>query len=264
MKTKRLVIFGVSIALFIAVIAAAVNAVFTVSSVEVRFQTFSERGKEEAAVLQTQLDQTFLGRSTTFLNVNDVQTEVGKFPCFRVKTLEKQFPRSVVISLEEREETFAYHRENGGYAIFDSEGVYLYDREENVNRLGGENILVEGFSLTIPTSGNTVTGDGFSALLQLTDTFRYRLGTVRANVRSVEFFERKNEGTYFRIRMQEGVILEIHLPQQNMQEKAEAMIEAYEELSETQKTYGYLDIIDLGDGKFHKPHHRDEIYVKND
>lgn len=148
--------------------------------------------------------------------------------------------------------------------IFDAEGVYLYDREENINRLGGENILVEGFSLTVPTSGGAVTGDGFSALLQLTDIFRYRLGTVRANVRSVEFFERKNEGTYFRIRMQEGVILEIHLPQQNMSEKASAMIEAYEELSETQKTYGYLDIIDLGDGEFHKPNHRDEIYVKND
>lgn len=261
MKTKKLVVLGVCAALLIAVIVAAVNAVFTISSVDVRFQTFSQRGKTEAVTLQEQLDEMFLGRSTTFLNVDDVRRALEEYPCFRVEQLEKQFPKSIVISISEREETFAYRRENGGYAILDAEGVYLYEKEENVNRNGGENILIEGFQFTTGDQGKAVVSENLPLLLQLTDTFRYRLGNVRANVRNVTLLDRKNEGMYFQIQMQEGVVLEIHLPQNNIQEKASAMVEAYFELSEIQKTYGYLDIIDLGDGEFYKPNHRDDIYL---
>jgi len=263
MKTKRLVILGICAAFLIAVVAAIVNAVFTVSAVEVRYQTFSESGRAEAAQLQQKLDETFLGKSTTFLNLDDVKEETKAFSHFRVEKLEKKYPGTVALSVTEREETFAYLRENGTYAILDQDGTFLYDSEENVNREGGENVLLSGFALTVPSSGEGVTGSGFAALLKVTESFRLKVGAVRANIRSVELTERKIEGEYFRMQMNEGVVLEIHLPQNNTEEKAEALAEAYLELTEVQKTYGYLDIIDLGNGEFHKPVHREEIYLEN-
>lgn len=261
MKTKKLVIFGISAALLIAVVAAAINAVFTVSSVQVNFRTFSEQGKTEAAQLQEQLEETFLGRSTTLLSLDDVRAEVKKFPWFKVESIEKKFPSNVVLSVSEREETFAYRRENGVYAILDETGAFVYDSADNVNRNGGENILLSGFEWEIPSVGETASGEFFASVVGMTDAFTRVLGNVRANVESVALVHRTIEGDYFQLKMREGVMLEIHLPQNKTKEKSESMAEAYIELSETQKTYGYLDLIELQDGTFHEPSYSDDIYL---
>ena len=57
MKKKVLILTGVAVALLIAVIAAALNAVFTVARVEVHFSVCSSQGEAEAVLLQGELDR---------------------------------------------------------------------------------------------------------------------------------------------------------------------------------------------------------------
>ena len=64
-------------------------------------------------------------------------------------------------------------------------------------------------------------------------------------------------GDYFLLEMREGVTVQIFTPENHTEEKAEAVIEKYLSLSETEKTYGFFDvIIDSIDGGFTVSNHR--------
>ena len=95
MKKKVLILTGVAVALLIAVIAAALNAVFTVARVEVHFSVCSSQGEAEAVLLQGELTDAYVGRSTTFLKLEEVEGVVERYPAFRVVSAEKHFPRTV-------------------------------------------------------------------------------------------------------------------------------------------------------------------------
>ena len=185
MKKKVLILTGVAVALLIAVIAAALNAVFTVARVEVHFSVCSSQGEAEAVLLQGELTDAYVGRSTTFLKLEEVEGVVERYPAFRVVSAEKHFPRTVSLTVEERKECYAFRRENGLYAILDEEGVYLYDREQNVNRRGGENILLNGFALLAGEAGTKVSGEYAQELVSMLSVFTEALGDARANVVSV-------------------------------------------------------------------------------
>ena len=96
MKKKVLITPGVAVALLIAVIAAALNAVFTVARVEVHFSVCSSQGEAEAVLLQGELTDAYVGRSTTFLKLEEVEGVVERYPAFRVVSAEKHFPRTGV------------------------------------------------------------------------------------------------------------------------------------------------------------------------
>ena len=258
MKKKVLILTGVAVALLIAVIAAALNAVFTVARVEVHFSVCSSRGEEEAVLLQSELDETYVGKSTTFLKLEDVEETVEHYPAFRVTAAEKQFPRTVVLSVEERREAFCFRRENGLFAILDEEGVYLYDSETNTNRRGGENIVLEGFTLTAD-AGARATGEYALELFQMCEVFFSALGDARANIVSVTLSSEYEMGSYFLLQMREGVTVQIFTPENETEEKAEAVLEAYLSLSETQKTYGFFDVIDSAGGGFTVSNHRPSL-----
>ncbi len=260
MKKKVLILTGVAVALLIAVVAAALNAVFTVARVDVHFSVCSSQGEEEAVRLQGDLDEACIGKSTTFLKLEEVQTKVEEsYPAFRVVSAEKNFPRTVVLTVEERKEAYAFRREDGLYAILDEEGVYLYDSERNVNRRGGENILLEGFELHAERAGEKVTGEEAEALLLMCGAFFEELGDARANLVSVTLSSEYEMGDYFLLEMREGVIIQIFTPENHTEEKAQAVIEKYLSLSETEKTYGFFDVIDTVDGDFTVSNHRPSL-----
>ena len=259
MKKKVLILTGVAVALLIAVVAAALNAVFTVAHVEVHFSVCSSQGEAEAVLLQGELDDAYVGRSTTFLKLEEVEAAVERYPAFRVVSSEKRFPRTVVLSVEERREAYAFRRENGIFAILDEEGVYLYDSERNVNRRGGENILLEGFELHAERAGEKVTGEEAEALLLMCGAFFEELGDARANLVSVTLSSEYEMGDYFLLEMREGVIIQIFTPENHTEEKAQAVIEKYLSLSETEKTYGFFDVIDTVDGDFTVSNHRPSL-----
>ena len=249
MKKKVLILTGVAVALLIAVIAAALNAVFTVARVEVHFSVCSSQGEAEAVLLQGELTDAYVGRSTTFLKLEEVEGAVERYPAFRVVSAEKHFPRTVSLTVEERKECYAFRRENGLYAILDEEGVYLYDREQNVNRRGGENILLNGFALLAGEAGTKVSGEYAQELVSMLSVFTEALGDARANVVSVTLSTEYELGAYFLLAMREGVTVQIFTPENHTEEKAEAVIEKYLSLSETEKTHGYFDVVNYdGDG----------------
>ena len=92
--------------------AAGLNAIFTVTHVKTEFTTYSEEGREEARTLRERLDG-FVGKSTTFLDLEDISAIVEEYPFFRLEALEKQYPTTVYVRVSERKETFAVLREDG-------------------------------------------------------------------------------------------------------------------------------------------------------
>ena len=221
------------------------------------YETYRQyQGEAEAVLLQGELTDAYVGRSTTFLKLEEVEGAVERYPAFRVVSAEKHFPRTVSLTVEERKECYAFRRENGLYAILDEEGVYLYDREQNVNRRGGENILLNGFALLAGEAGTKVSGEYAQELVSMLSVFTEALGDARANVVSVTLSTEYELGAYFLLAMREGVTVQIFTPENHTEEKAEAVIEKYLSLSETEKTYGFFDVIDRIDGGFTVSNHR--------
>ncbi len=255
MKKKVLTITAVALVLFVAVVAAALNAVFTVTKVDTIFYTCSSQGEKEALELQERLDEEFIGASTTFLKLDEIDAMIAEYPCFEVVSLQKEFPRTLSVVVSERKERFAVLRESGMYAVLDEEGRYLYESDENVNRRGGENILLSGFEVVTGTAGEVATGKYFSAAVTLCAVFSKTLDDVRANILSVtlesDYFE-----NYFRIRMQEGVNILIYTPEERTEEKAQAALDRYCSLSVTQKLYGFFDVMEDRSGEISVSDHR--------
>ncbi len=238
MKKKVLISTLVALVLLVAAVAAGLNAIFTVTLVNPTFTTCSEEGAEEAAALKEELDRAFLGRSTTFLDLDEVKAFVEKNPAFRVERISKGYPKTVNLTVAEREETFVF--EHGeGYTVLDEEGKYLYERTENVNRAGGKNILLKGFDLTVGENGE-VKGSYFSELLEATQAFREEFGRIRANVVSAELTERTD--TWLRFRMAEGVTVEILHPSVKAAEKVRAAIATYLSLSDEERMFGLISV----------------------
>ena len=192
----------------------------------------SEAGKRDAEALKAELDG-FVGDSTTFLDVDDVSEIVEKYPCFRVDSVEKSFPKTLKVKISERKEFFAV--KNGeDYAVLDEEGIYLYDGE-NTNRLGGENVVLEGFDAKLE-KGSPVTGEYLGEALTMFSVFSELLPGVRANVVSLrlahDIGQNIPEHTYFVVTMREGVKIVIANPAENIAEKARAAF--------TDERFGYL------------------------
>ncbi len=232
MKTRAIITTIVSFVLLVAVVAAGLNAIFTITLVESEFSVCSEAGKRDAEALKAELDK-FVGDSTTFLDVDDVNETVEKYPCFRVEAVEKSFPKTLKVKVSERKEFFAV--KNGeNYAVLDEEGIYLYDGA-NTNRLGGVNVVLEGFDIALE-KGSRATGEYIDEALTMFSVFSELLPGVRANVVSLRLAhnigQNTKENTFFVVTMREGVKIAIANPAENIALKARAAF--------TDETYGYL------------------------
>lgn len=247
MKKKVLLMTGIALVLLVAVIASAINAVFTVTKVELSASTCSDTGVTESIKLQEELNENYLGKSTTFLNLDDVKNTVFNYNCFELVSCSKQFPQKIVLQVSERKEVFAFLRENGTYAVLDGNGLYLHDSEKNSNRMGGQNILLEDFAITTSSAGVAATGEYLSEALEFIGVFIERLENARANILSVTLSEHPYEGEYFHIQMQEGVCVDVYTPSVLTRAKAEAALDTYLALSYEEKMYGYFDLMATND-----------------
>lgn len=262
MKKKVLLMTFIGLVLLGAVLAAALNAVFTVTDVSVLYAPLSAAGTEESELLQRELEERFVGRSTTFLDLSEVTETVQKYPAFKVEKAEKDFPRTIVLSVSERKELYAVPLGTGKFAVLDDGGNYLYDKDGNVNRRGGENILLEGFALHREGSG--VTGNYFPELLSFVGVFSAALGDARANLASVALVPTGNAiaGDYlFRLSFAEGVCADVYAPAYKTEEKAELVLRTYLSLGDTERLYGFFDVIDDLSGVPQASEHRDKLPV---
>lgn len=248
---KALIMTSVAFLLLLAVVAAGLNVIYTVSYIEASFSTFSLQGEEEAKALKKELDG-FVGSSMTFLNLGDVESTIEKYPSFRVESVQKKFPKTVEVVVKERRELFAYKTEEGKYAMIDTEGNCLWLSDDNVSRTGGENILLKNFSLSVEV-GSRAEGGHFEALLNAFNGFREYLIDSRANVREVVLNLDGNESNpltnLFEIEMQEGVVIEMYNPTSRADEKAKQAMKIYGELGDIAKTYGRITVVESPSGE---------------
>lgn len=259
-KGKILLTTAIGLILLIAVVAAALNAVFTVTDVKVRFSTLSEDGIADSYAIQAELEEKFVGSSTTFLDLDEVKEIVGKYPAFRLDDLKKDFPRTLSLSLTERKETYAFFR-NGRYVVLDEEGLFLCEKDQNVNRRLGENVLLEGFQLAVGGAGTQASGEYFKEILTIGNVFAQKLDDIRANLTSIRLMPTDNaiEGKYFfRLHLKEGVYVDVYDPEHLTEGKAMAVLDKYLSLSDAERLYGFYDIVDSVDGGFTVSDHRDK------
>ncbi len=261
MKTRTKVILSTLLALLLlaATIAAGLNAVFTVTYIRTDFATFSAEGNRDAAQLSEELDK-FVGKSTTFLDLDKVRETVEKYPHFVIEHIGKKFPSTVELSLSERREEYAFEKD-GKYAFLDAEGKFLTEGNPDLtNRAGGQNILLTGFSLSI-LPGGEVEGRYFPELLTVMETFKRSLPGIRANVLSVELdlgtTDLKN--VIFRIRMKEGVMIVIHAPSRFPAEKAAMAISDYLALKDEERLFGLITAYETVDGELRSAYSRQDL-----
>lgn len=239
MKKKAIITTAVAFLLLLAVVAVGLNAIFTITYVKADFYTFSEAGAADAQSLQNDLNR-FVGKSTTFVKMKDVSAVVEDYPCFRLESAGKKFPKTIEVKIVERRETFACPKTDGGYAVFDQEGVYLCDREENVSRTGGENILLEGFNLLY--SRGKASGEYFGELLTVCSVFEEELNEYRANILSVTLNKNgsRPEMDSVVFQMREGVEIEISNPSYRAADKAREALNAYLSLADGDRLGGCI------------------------
>ncbi len=251
MKKRLIITTVVALALLAAILAAALNTIFTVTHVRTDFTTYSQEGKEEAASLREELD-AFVGRSTTFLKLEEVSATVEKYPYFVIEELEKQYPTTVYLRISERKETFAI-AEDGAYAAYADNGVFLRMAETSANRAEGNNIVLTGFDFERSGSPLMFRGTYAEEVRLVTDAIRAKLMEERANVVSVELVKSTSDARndFFRIRMHEGVVIDLGNPSVLAAEKASLAIDRYLALGDEDRTFGYITVLDGEDGELH-------------
>ena len=248
-KTKIILTSVVAFLVLLAVIAAGINAVYTVTIVRTDFVVRSTEGMRDAETLQTELDEQFLGKSTTFLKLEDVEETIGKYRNFRIESLQKKFPRAVELTLSEREEEIVFEVGSGQYAVLDADGVFLYEKDSLENRTGGRNVLLENFAFTVAENG-TVDGEYFPEVVAVLSVLSEKLNSVRANVLSIRFdsagADSNKNNHSFLISMREGVAIRIYHPSRYAAEKAVVAVEKYISLSDSERMFGRITALDYG------------------
>ena len=105
MKQRTFFTTLIAIVLLAAVIAAGLHAVFTVAYVRASFRTNSPEGEAAAQQLKERLN-TYLGSSSTFLDLGEVRATAESDPRFKVVSLEKRLPSAIEVVIEERRAAF--------------------------------------------------------------------------------------------------------------------------------------------------------------
>ena len=242
MKKRVILTTLAALLLLFATVAAGLSAVYTVTGVRAQFHVFSAEGRAEAAKLEEEL-QSFVGKSSAFLDLDDVVGKVESYPSFCVKTIRKKLPQRIELTIAERREAFALEKD-GTFAVYDEEGKFLFEREENVTREGDEGIVAQGFT----------EDDGyFEELFSVYGVFREEFGQVRANVLSFrlerdELSPNLDLATLLVIGMREGVKLRIVAPASLLRQKTEAALARYRTLTDAQRLYGTVIVVEQTGG----------------
>ena len=251
MKKKVIITSIVSFVLLLAIVLAGLNFIYTVNNVRTEFNSFTAEGETEARQLQEKLNK-FVSSSTVFLNLDEVKSVVEEYPCFRLEEVKKRYPDTLEVKISERKEAFSYQLENGNFAILDEEGEYLYEKESNVNRAGGENILLSGFDFKFEGGEE---GKYFSELVDVFKALKQELYEVRANVLHISLLTGGDsaENDFIRIEMREGVVLELSNPQVRAGDKTKLAVDKYNGtgvyegngLPDTERVSGRIMVLDL-------------------
>ena len=119
MKTRKIVVISITI-VFLLIAILSCFSFFSVSKVEVDFSTLKNT---DAVKVQSDLDE-FIGKNLLFLETEEVNDSLAKYPYLEVLSVEKDYPNVIKVSLKERREVY-YLENDGKVFILDQTGFVV-------------------------------------------------------------------------------------------------------------------------------------------
>ncbi len=260
MRSKKLVI-GYAVAIFLLVFIITFNSVCSITQFDVRYETGSTAASASAEKVQARLNE-YLNKSYLFFKTGNVDSIVEQVCAedgtyLNVISVKKSFPNKVSVVIEEEYERYAYSfagKDAEGndaefFYVTDENGKILSIKKSNESNIHGAaaNVKIKGFTFSSAAVGETLAADQRVQFSLLNDMLAYAddaLGGIAGRFSEIEYNSGGRNGLeYFHFVFTEG--LELWLLEVS-EESAHAMpcfqesLALYAQLSDAQKTYGYL------------------------
>lgn len=252
MRKKNLLVFILTLLIFLSAALLGVSTVYRVSDVTVYAPVVSKEAQAEAKQLQSELFAAYEKDGTLFVNDEKAKAIVDEFPYFHLTKFERAYPNRIVIEVQEEAEVYAVPTaDKKAYYILSANGTVLGERATYENRSDGvKNVLISGLNAT-GEKGEELSGDScLDSLFTVLGYMHERLDGVRRNLLSVEVQRPATDEkqTMFVCTMTEGVKLYIRNPYQDGLEKATAAMDAYFALSDAERLTGAVLVYDGENG----------------
>ncbi len=114
MKSRRILVISLSV-IFAAILVFSFFFAFTVKKVNATFSVF-DGSDAECEKLKTEFDN-FLGRNLLFFDEKEVEKIVADYPLFEVKSVSKNYPDGIFITVAERKEVYLFSSGDKNFVI---------------------------------------------------------------------------------------------------------------------------------------------------
>lgn len=262
---KRIFVISSAVAVFVIVFLIAFSAVCSISQFDVVYTISSEYDDYDAdgnrveisksERLQNFLEEKYLHKNYLFLeeeNIYEAVAEIGG-GYLEVTGIEKTFPNKISVSVKEKYEayTFVVYDEGGEidpetgerkatYYVVGDDGTVLNIDTKNRNNVNNKirNIEIVGVGFNVPQVGDkfTVTEEyrsAYAALQTFIDEINDR--DMRGNILRITYWQQAGYDpadwqsiAYFIVETTEGVQMQIFDPVRNAAEKADLVLDIYE------------------------------------
>lgn len=148
MKYLRKAVLLIIVVVLLASVVIGAGVVLSVRNVNVTlisssFDADSEEAYAEIAEYKEKFSRKVKGNIMFFVSEYDVSDIIEDG--YEIESFGKIYPCTLNITLRERRETFAVAVKEGGYRIYDQNGKYISNKENNINGLdGAPDFLLEG------------------------------------------------------------------------------------------------------------------------
>ena len=118
MKRQKILVAVISVVLFLAALLLGANTVFSVSRIDIAFGVSSPQARADSLALQRTLEEEYLGENIFFVQRDRVTAAFDGYPYLSVISFEKSYPDKLVLSVEEKLESYAAAVEEESGTVF--------------------------------------------------------------------------------------------------------------------------------------------------
>ena len=211
----------------------------SISQFDVVYEAGSPQMIAASERIQQQLEEKYLRKNYLFFeeeNIREVVAEEGG-GYLEVTGIEKTFPNKISVSVKEKYEAYTFVL-NDTYYVVGDDGTVLSVSDKNENNIEGRNIEIVGVGFNVPQVGDkfTVTEQYRSAYAAL-QTFIGKINDrgMRGNILRITYWQQAGYDpadwqsiAYFIVETTEGVQMQIFDPVRNAAEKADLVLDIYE------------------------------------
>ena len=249
MKRQKILVAVISVVLFLAALLLGANTVFSVSRIDIAFGVSSPQARAHSLALQRTLEEEYLGENIFFVQRDRVTAAFDGYPYLSVISFEKSYPDKLVLSVEEKLESYAAAVEEESGTVFymlSADGSVLRKSAENKNNVdGGENFRIEG--LRYSASDGFSSDGNFRTVLEICARLDEAAGGIRTAFASLAVSSDAT-GTELTVYTREGVEIRVGDPASHTEEKIGKALEMYLALEDKDKLFGYITVRDNADG----------------